>query len=419
MKAKTRLRAFVLLVLAPLLFGVYFDSCQKLTLGISPTECDWRYTNCKNTRADNKGTVDPANTLLDAAAKLDSVSEVHGLAVLGFTNWDRLEICTPDLLGSKTCYFNPLDLGTPCSCKYNWGFLAAQLDANLAQKSARDGRAGYLQVAPIFTGDRTVPPYLVKTPFGRKKADGTWQAHPTMLAAWNALYSALDAQLKTYYKDAQISIAIGNEVNAYLTSPTTVDGSGATASADAWAGYTAFFNAARSLITDRLVGVSTTYYGFCGLGDPATTPGCDLSRVLTLNANATMIAFTYYPSGHYVAAKNLTKAGMNAEVEQAFSLMTLVGRELNKGVVIQEAGFPSVGIPARLHSRAGSSTPCSTPGPRTRTSSVRSISSRCTTSRKRSIARSCLAAASTARPTAVRCSTRSSPRASRTWRAAR
>lgn len=165
------------------------------------------------------------------------------------------------------------------------------------------GVAVSLELNPIDTNQRRVPADLANLPFD----------HPTVLARFAAWLDWAFAQIPAVELTC---LSIGNEVDGYLSS------------AEDWAAYEVFFEAAadraRALRPGVVVGVKATY---SGLVDTAKSP------LMSMNQPADGVFVTYYPLESDFTVKE--PRVVSREVRRLVTLYA--GRPL----YVLEAGYPS------------------------------------------------------------------------------
>jgi hypothetical protein len=341
------------LVATVLLFGMGFH--QAPVHAIHPS------TQCILDPACTAGEIEEAST--DAQNKL-RLSDSRMVVALGLSNWDSLEVCTPNLSATpptgeagrnEQCFFD--STGTqfnatsrPCLCYFDLRTLEAYLDQYAGQATAGGLELDVLlNLAPIFTGARTVPAYLWNTPFN----------DPLMLSSFERLWDRVSSLLAQKYGGVEFVVSVGNEVNFYLTNPLPLPGQDPLDAEDepteAWGNYTAFYNGAAAYIRsvpatglNRRVGVTVTWFG-CGGGFDLwlgnTDPGgllCDGQTNTRLDALITasdVEVFTYYPLLHPALR---SPAEQFAAVQDDLNGMAMVGVDQgDKHVFLQEAGHHS------------------------------------------------------------------------------
>lgn len=308
-----------------------------------------------------------------AAATLDTQEKLaHTKAdlVVDLVKWSDLENCVAGTgaapaatidNGVHTCSFNSTGTaydagGTPCRCYYNLAPLEHYLDAYVGSQAAAGGLGmdALLQIAPVFTAFRSVPPYLWDTPFSDQ----------AMKDAFSKLWDQVSLVLgKPKYQDRRFLISIGNEVNFYLTSPNpaprTSAISGEATSQEAWDSYKQFFQSESEYVrttgapnVTRIVGVTLTW-GACGGGADVASQslgGCDqiLKKYLPgtfdnawvtgLTDLADANVFTnYYKFSKGTPASDIS----NALLDDFYSMSQLGYSGGQRPVFLQEIGHPS------------------------------------------------------------------------------
>lgn len=228
---------------------------------------------------------------LDAQQKL---GHTHTDVVTSIGTWSQFENCrvgtgapppgTTDN-GIRTCFFDANGItydpaGRPCRCYYKLDDLENYLDAYVGDPSATGGLGvdAMLQLAPIFTTSRTIPPYLWNNAFQDQ----------AMIDAYNALWDQVSARLaQPKYQSRTFFVSIGNEINLYLAVPTgaprpaAVPGEETTKAA--WQSYQKFYQATSNHVRTggsgaftRVVGTTLTWFA-CGGGQSIATGTVDPS----------------------------------------------------------------------------------------------------------------------------------------------
>ncbi len=336
MSRRQALKRLMLIVAAPFLLTGFTVPAD----GISPTPvCD---VGC--------GSSDRAEDL-SLTQHIMAETNTSMVLALGIPTWRNLEPCTKDPTGALTCYDNSSDTtGYACTCTYNLSVLDAYLTSYLGVTKSNEA---LIQLAPIFTGVRSVPPYLAKTPF----------QDPKMIAAYEALWDQVAAVLaQPKYNNTEFIISIGNEVNNYLNAP---NGSfpgdprggpiqGEATAADAWTSFGNFYaavapyvkaNPAAGQNVTRLVGVTLEWLGQdCGSGISLSNNGlyCSSSQTFqniksSLLGNSNVYVFTYYPAFTVLDTASSVDTKVNNNLQNMVKLSTTDG----KAIELQEAGTPS------------------------------------------------------------------------------
>jgi len=277
---------------------------------------------------------------------------------LGIPTWRNLEPCTKDPTGALTCYDNSSDTtGYACTCTYNLSVLDAYLTSYLGVTKSNEA---LIQLAPIFTAARSVPPYLAKTPF----------QDPTMIAAFDGLWDQVAVLLaQPKYNNTEFIISIGNEINNYLDAPNGCTANGCNDSTDprggpipnetdpaqAWQSFGNFYAAVAPYVktypaagqnVTRLVGVTETWLGGCGSGESiylqslCSSPTLAFPTVPEIKSFlgiSDVYVFTYYPG----FAATDTPSTVDTTVKTAIQKMAYLSTNDGKPIVLQEAGTPS------------------------------------------------------------------------------
>ncbi len=369
-------RVLALLVLAcvPCLFA--FTSCLGTNVAVNPSSRCNLDIGCSRT--------EQGNAALDVIAKLNQQPPT-GVVGLQF-NWDLLEQCVDNTGGGATippgtipagghneCFFPEFDdngapgvagdAPKPCLCWYDFSGLKAFLDA-FVPTTAFEADA-LLQIGPIFTGNRRVPPYLGTTPI----------RDPTFVTAYKAMYDQLAQFLAgiSEYEGASFVFSIGNEVNVYFVAPITpviqdiqgtrvalpvaIDGAAVSAFQD----FNTFFAEVKQHISanppltivggkagplwPRVTGVTIQWDQACG---PATDSDCPdplnegqrlnfAWETLSLIAASDVQIYTYYPTFPVSGNPDDFRTEIGTSILRMYEGAYLFRRP----VILQEYAFPS------------------------------------------------------------------------------
>ena len=220
-------------------------------------------------------------------------------------------------------------------CNFNFAYLDAYLDTHVDPYGSRTAyRSFEIQLAPIFFDHRVTPPYLSTVLFD--------EPTKTMSTKYNRMWDQILPQIAQHTNitgSANVAaIAIGNEVNAYLN---------LTGVTDTWAQYSQFLtdviahiNSTNSYTTET---VSTQCFGGCGLCDAVggTCTAAMQTEAVSLMAQTDFMTLTYYP----YPVINPNSTDLDTRIGSDLGGLAFIGQVLNRGVVLQEAGYPTAALP--------------------------------------------------------------------------